>query len=197
MNIWIKCYLHHMNRTSFIKSFISLLGLGAIPVGIIRHYKKVYLLKSFVRGFKYYDGPGLLNEMKEGDMVELRREPNNAFDVDAIALYFNNFKIGFIPAESNTILSKLMDAEVVELLGEIKHLQIDASTWENVAIAVYVLKESERMENTETQENITQLETNTDLTIKHPDDNISRIKWSDVEDETITRAQQSLQQKNI
>ena len=175
-----------MNRTSFIKSFISLLGLGAIPVGIIRHYKKVYLLKSFVRGFKYYDGPGLLNEMKEGDMVELRREPNNAFDVDAIALYFNNFKIGFIPAESNTILSKLMDAEVVELLGEITHLQIDASTWENVAIAVYVLKEY-----------ITQLETNTDLTIKHPDDNISRIKWSDVEDETITRAQQSLQQKNI
>ena len=131
-----------MNRKGFISKFLALGGLAAIPKHWIKSYTKIYLLQCFVAGFRYYRGPALLEAMKAGDMLELVREPNNEHDESAIALHFNNEKIGFIPAQENEMLSRLLDARVVELMAEITHLEPDAATWENVQIAVYVLKES-------------------------------------------------------
>jgi hypothetical protein len=132
-----------MNRLAFIK---NLLGLGAGAVMLptydwINQYDKFYLLQSFVRGFKYYAGPALLPQMNEGDMLQLVREPQNEYDEFAIALHYNQQKIGFVPAESNDVLSKLLDIGVIELTAEITHLNKEASAWENVVIAIYVLKE--------------------------------------------------------
>lgn len=131
-----------MNRATFLKNVIGAFGLAVLPPLSYRHYRKLYLLQCFVRGFQYYAGPGLLDVMKEGSLLELVREPGNEFDECAIALHFNNRKIGYIPAESNEILSRLLDAGVVEMVAEITHLNKDASTWENVHIAVSVLKET-------------------------------------------------------
>lgn len=131
-----------MNRATFLKNVIGAFGLAVLPPLSYRQYRKLYLLQCFVRGFQYYAGPGLLDVMKEGSLLELVREPGNEFDECAIALHFNNRKIGYIPAESNEILSRLLDAGVVEMVAEITHLNKDASTWENVHIAVSVLKET-------------------------------------------------------
>ncbi|MBL7904215.1 MAG: HIRAN domain-containing protein [Bacteroidales bacterium] len=131
-----------MNRATFLKNVIGAFGLAVLPPLSYRHYRKLYLLQCFVRGFQYYAGPGLLDVMKEGSLLELVREPENEFDACAIALHFNNEKIGYIPAEFNEVLSRLLDAGVVEMIAEITHLNPDASTWENVHIAVSVLKET-------------------------------------------------------
>lgn len=131
-----------MNRATFLKNVIGVFGLAVLPPLSYRQYRKLYLLQCFVRGFQYYAGPGLLDVMKEGSMLELVREPENEFDECAIALHFNSEKIGYIPAESNEILSRLLDGGVVEMVAEITHLNPDASTWENVHIAVSVLKET-------------------------------------------------------
>lgn len=40
----------------------------------------------------------------------LKREPNNQFDEFAIAIYCENIRIGFVPAELNLVCSRLMDA---------------------------------------------------------------------------------------
>lgn len=79
--------------------------------------------------------------MQTGDLLELRREPNNEVDKRAIAVYHNLHKIGFIPARDNKTLSRLIDADVITLVAEITHLEPNAAKWENVRIAVSLLKE--------------------------------------------------------
>lgn len=118
------------------------MGLSALPKSIVKQYHRIYLLQSFVRGFRFYDGSKMINNMKEGDMLQLVREPQNPQDTKAIALHFNQQKIGYIPKEDNEILSRLLDADLIRLQAEITHLQVEAKAWENVSISVYVLKES-------------------------------------------------------
>lgn len=85
------------------------------------YIRQVLSSAIFVAGLKYYKGPRLLNNMKEGDMLEMVREPGNPYDTNAIALHWNRHKIGFEPAASNDILAKLLDADALELHAEITH----------------------------------------------------------------------------
>ncbi len=163
-----------MNRSEFLKNIIGLFGVAVLPPMAFKNYQKIYLLQCFVRGFQFNDGPQLLDVMKEGSLLDLVREPDNPYDACAIALYFNQRKIGFIPAESNEILSRLLDAEVVTLLAEITHLKKEAATWENVHIAVSALKETDRP-LPEFAAYLTLLESPEYHTIKYPDNQISRV----------------------
>ena len=175
-----------MNRLSFISRLISLGGLSFLSGKAIstKHYQKFYLLQSFIRGFQYYDGPSLINQMKEGDMLELVREPDNAYDPCAIALHWNNHKIGFVPAEDNEMLSKLLDIGIPELIAEITFLQTDAAAWENVRIAISVLKEIPSAEQVpSTAAYLTELETPHYRTLKRADQTLTRV-FDKVPDET-------------
>jgi HIRAN domain len=132
-----------MKRNEFIKNLILLFGATALPNALqamVHQYQRIYLLQSFVRGFQYYDGKKLLKKMKVGALLELVREPNNEYDTFAIAIHYQGKKIGFVPAESNEILAKLLDADLLKLQAEITNIEPKSSTWENTAIAIYVLK---------------------------------------------------------
>jgi hypothetical protein len=167
-----------MKRIDFISRLIALGGLSFLSGKSIetKQYQKFYLLQSFVRGFRHYEGPSLISQMKEGDMLELVREPDNEYDPSAIALHWNKKKIGFIPAEDNEMLSKLLDIGIPELIAEITFLQPAAAAWENVRIAISVLKEipaSEQVPSTTAY--LTQLETPHYRTLKRADQTITRI----------------------
>lgn len=157
-----------MNRLDFIKQTLLSVGIGKLPTKWIKQYSKIYLLQSFVRGFQYYNGPKLLNEMKEGDMLELVREPENKYDDCAVALHWNKKKIGFVPAEENHLLSKLLDAKAIDIQAEITRLEPNAKTWENVSVALFLLKElNEPLP--EHAQYLTTLETQKYYTLKHKD----------------------------
>jgi hypothetical protein len=167
-----------MKRIDFIKGLIGMGGAIFLSgkFAETRNYQKFYLLQSFVRGFRHYEGPGLLHQMKEGDMLELVREPDNQYDRCAIALHWNQHKIGFLPAEDNFMLSKLLDIGVPELIAEIIFLKPEAATWENVNIAVYVLKEIPSSGSiSPTAAYLTELETPRYRTLKRADDTITRV----------------------
>ena len=167
-----------MKRIDFINKLIALGGLSFLAGKSIqtKQFQKFYLLQSFVRGFQYYAGPEVMNQMKEGDMLELVREPENEYDPSAIAMHWNQKKIGFIPTEDNDILSKLLDIGIPELIAEITFLQPTAAAWENVRIAISVLKEipaSEQVPSTAAY--LTQLETPRYRTLKRADQMLTRV----------------------
>ena len=74
-----------MNRTAFLKRLIAITGFGSLSVEQLQSTWKIYLLQSFVSGFRFHKGMELLPQMQEQDMLELRREPANENDVSAIA----------------------------------------------------------------------------------------------------------------
>ena len=58
-----------------------------------------------------------------------------------LQLHFNKERIGYIPRESNEIISRLLDSGIMELHSGITHLEPKARAWENVHVGVYLLKE--------------------------------------------------------
>ena len=134
-----------MKRSDFLQRMIGVALLGKLPISELILKRKVYLLHCFVAGFRYYSGMDLLNEMEVNDFLELRREPNNKYDEFAIALYWQQEKIGFIPADSNETIARLLDAEALPLLASITHLNKEVEPWENVVVAVYFLQEEKKL----------------------------------------------------
>jgi hypothetical protein len=130
-----------MNRVQFLQRLIGVVGVGQISIKDLLPKRKIFLLQCFVAGFRFYKGMGLLEAMKSNDYVELRREPENEHDLFAIALYWQNEKIGFIPADFNEVLARLMDAKALPLLGVITHLNKQVKPWENVVVGIYFLQE--------------------------------------------------------
>lgn len=130
-----------MNRSNFLKQLIASIAIGKLPVSLTKDFRKIYLLHCFVAGFRHYEGMQLLNDMKEGDLLELVREPENKYDASAIALHLQGRKIGFIPASVNEMLSLLLDSNALSLFAVITHLEKNTQPWENVAIAVYFIQE--------------------------------------------------------
>lgn len=61
-----------------------------------------------VAGFTYYEGALIFNKLKIGKQLELKLEEDNKFDARAVALYYQEYKLGFVPKSDNRIIYKLL-----------------------------------------------------------------------------------------
>jgi hypothetical protein len=84
--------------------------------------KVSHLCYSKIAGISFQTVPW--DEMKEGDELELRREKDNKYDPNSIAIHFAQSKVGYINTElARDLLAPLMDegtivfARVVGLTG--------------------------------------------------------------------------------
>jgi hypothetical protein len=130
-----------MKRSDFLQRLVGIAGFGTFNLQALIPKRKIYLEQFFVAGFRHYKGMELMEHMQPNDLLELRREPDNEHDECAIALYWQQEKIGFVPASLNEMLSRLIDAQALPLLGMITHLNKQVKPWENVAAAIYFLQD--------------------------------------------------------
>ena len=63
--------------------------------------KKVHLDNFHIAGFGYWEGCEAFEHLKIGTKLELVREEDNRFDPYAVAIYYGEYKLGFIPRGSN------------------------------------------------------------------------------------------------
>lgn len=90
--------------------------------------KKIHLDNFHIAGFGYWEGCEAFEHLKIGTQLELVREADNAFDPYAVAIYYGEYKLGFIPRGSNHDISKYLDMG----LGDIYDVRITRIT-ENAA----------------------------------------------------------------
>ena len=160
-----------LTRAQFLKNLIGFYGLSAFSVDLAVEYQKIYLLQFFVRGFQYYEGPDIISQINREGLVDLVREPENPFDENAIAIVFEGYKIGYVPRETNLVLSHILDADLLDLQAEITFVEPDAATWEQISVAIYALKEK----NKDLPERLTTIEPPEYYTIKKDSDTYQRI----------------------
>ena len=67
-----------------------------------------HLLDCNIAGFTYYDGLDVMNELQLGTPVSLRSEPENPYDPNAVSIYFGDTKLGYVPKNSNRLLSDIL-----------------------------------------------------------------------------------------
>lgn len=59
-------------------------------------------------GFAFYDGLDVIDQLMPGTVVDLVAEPNNPNDSEAVVIYFQGTKLGYIPAAKNSLISRLL-----------------------------------------------------------------------------------------
>lgn len=93
----------------------------------------------FVAGFQHHDGALVFDQLKVGARVELVPEFDNPYDPNAIALYFQDTMIGYVPAAKNSMLALLSYYGHASVF-ECRILQVDpeANPWEQVRVGIYV-----------------------------------------------------------
>jgi len=129
-------------RRKFLKSF-SLAAL--LPLTVTgRNYsrpvsRRVHLIDIFVAGYQYYDGmrEEVAGSLQVGDEVLLKCQPDNQYDENAIEVYtLRGYKLGYLPRSENTVIAAIVDQDI-EIRAELSFIDLEASSWERVAVSVY------------------------------------------------------------
>ncbi len=69
---------------------------------------KEHLVHFDIAGFTYYDGVECFNKLKIGKKLRLELDTENKYDARAIAIYYKDYKLGFVPRSENRIIYKLL-----------------------------------------------------------------------------------------
>ena len=135
-----------MDRSAFIKSFIvSSFGLLAFkgvakPAFTVEEEEKTTaLLKCYIAGYAYYHGEKVIGMLKPGLKLDLKREPENPYDNKAIAIYFENHKLGFIPRVNNKVIANIMDQKM-PVFAKILKINPGNEVWDKVEVEVVMSK---------------------------------------------------------
>lgn len=87
--------------------------------------REIFLMECRIAGTTFVKDVGTKTEkLAEGDVLALRRDPDNAYDDRAIAVHMaGDVRIGWIPQERNEVVSRLMDA------GKMLYAKVKSKAW--------------------------------------------------------------------
>jgi hypothetical protein len=95
------------NRTIhglFFAVSLTLLGVPAAAQQV-----RLLVQDAPLAGFRYHEARAVWNELAPGDALQLVREPDNPHDANAIAVFWRDRKIGYLPRTQNAALAWAMD----------------------------------------------------------------------------------------
>lgn len=72
--------------------------------------REIHLFDTYVAGTTHLADKSVLNEIKVGDKLTLRREDNKFDDNAIIILNSDGRKLGYVPEKDNIIFARLLDA---------------------------------------------------------------------------------------
>ncbi len=105
--------------------------------------KKVHLDNFHIAGFGFWDGCEAFEHLKIGTKLDLVREADNAFDPYAVAIYYGEYKLGFIPRGSNHDISKYLDMGLDDIYDvRITRITPDVHPEGQVEVIVNVLNQN-------------------------------------------------------
>ena len=89
-----------------------------------------------------WEGCEAFDQLKIGTKLELVREEDNAFDPYAVAIYYNDYKLGFIPRAHNHDISKYLDMGLHDIYEvRITRLTPDVQPEQQVEVIVNILNQ--------------------------------------------------------
>lgn len=116
---------------------LALLSKG--QTGVSPFTQEIFLLQITVAGTSYAkDLEKVQDKIIAEQVLTMKREPSNTYDKHAIALYVDDVRVGYVPANLNVVCSRLMDA------GKMFFARVIKSNWEgdwlNVTANIYMVE---------------------------------------------------------
>ena len=98
---------------------------------------------SPLAGFQYHQGADVWSSLREGDLLSLRRDVSNRHDPRAIAVYWHDHLLGYLPRAENDQAALWLDkqghsAAELRVYGRIGKLLQHANPWQRIRIDVFV-----------------------------------------------------------
>ncbi len=132
-----------MDRRDMLKTmvFAHLCAVASVMRSTVRQEAPVHaaqdivLLEAAMAGFRYHEGPKVWGHMRSGDLLVLRREPDNAHDTVAVALHWGGYKIGYLPRTDNLVIANMLD-QGAPIFARISRKRRSARPWERLGARV-------------------------------------------------------------
>ncbi len=127
-----------MKRRTFFKSLLGGLGFVVAPPVVADAGRKVLIQESPVAGYQFYDGDWVWSSLAIGAALKLVREPENEHDSNAVAVYFREDQLGYMPRVENTAVAQMLDrGESLE--ASISKLRLTDNPWDRVWFQVVLV----------------------------------------------------------
>ena len=98
-----------------------------------------------IAGFTYWEGCMAITDLKVGSQLRLVREEDNKFDPHAVAIYYEDYKLGFIPRGENELISKMVDLGYGKIFDcRVQRISLDTHPEKQVGVIVF-LKEANKV----------------------------------------------------
>lgn len=110
---------------------------SARDVPEVQENREFELDRFFVAGFQYHDGPRLIDSIKVGERLLLRREPLNPHDRRAVAVHLGDHRIGYVPKARNAVVSRLCDQHA-PLVCRVTAVDVDEDAWSPIAVSISI-----------------------------------------------------------
>ena len=84
---------------------------------------------------QYHEGETVWSKLRENDPLQLVREQDNRFDGRTVAVYWQDYKLGYLPKNENTAVAQLLDrGETLD--AHIVRLQESRNPWKRILLSV-------------------------------------------------------------
>ena len=70
---------------------------------------RLLVQSSPLAGLRYHDAARVWPELRLGDALQLSREPDNAYDPNAVSVSWRGYKLGYVPRRENAALAWGLD----------------------------------------------------------------------------------------
>lgn len=79
--------------------------------------KQEHLANFYIAGLTYYDAPICFKKLEIGTELILELDLENKFDPRAVAIYYEEYKLGYVPRTENRIFYKLLKTGHKDILS--------------------------------------------------------------------------------
>ncbi|TQD37001.1 HIRAN domain-containing protein [Haloflavibacter putidus] len=94
-----------------------------------------------IAGFTYYEGAIAFKELSIGSQLSLKAEPDNQYDPRAIAVYSQEYKLGYVPRNENRIIYKLLKVGFTDFEARVQQIDAQAHPEEQLHVVVHLVGE--------------------------------------------------------
>ena len=127
-----------MKRRTFFQRVLGGLGIAAASPVLGMEDRSILIQESPIAGFQFHSGEAVWPSLSVGAKLNLVRESSNPHDDNAVAIYFHNEQLGYVPRVENAAIAQMLDrGESLE--ARISKLSVEEDPWERVFISVSVI----------------------------------------------------------
>ena len=106
-----------------------------------REIMRRHFIDTHIAGFAFWEGCTVLPQLQIGERLNLVREEDNRFDPYAVAVYYSNTKLGYIPRNENHELSKFLEMGHDDLFEvRVNRISPEMLPEDQVGIVIFIVR---------------------------------------------------------